>query len=165
MFNRKSHKTPLPARQQVILGCLYDSTCRRVKSTTKKVNKYISRINEAFETVNIPVKKVMSLHGNLVFAAAVAPYGKPFLAALSNLVVGKSTGGTVRLTPLARMCLRIWKQLLLVNEGLGYDFILGRLPRAKYDIFFDASTTWGIGGCCGTSRYLGTRSTHTLTLM
>ena len=39
--------------------------------------------------------------------------------------------------------------MLSVNEGLSYDFILGKLPRAKYDIFFDASTTWGIGGCCG----------------
>ena len=150
MFNRKLHKTPLPSEQQVILGCLYDSTARLVKSTNKKVTKYISRIDEALETVDIPVKKVMSLHGNLVFAAAVAPFGKPFLAALSNLVIGKSTSATVRLTPIARMCrLRIWKQLLLANEGLGYDFILGRLPRAKYDIFFDASPTWGIGGYCG----------------
>ena len=107
VFNRKLHKTPLPAIQQVILGCLYDSTCRRVKSTTKKVNKYISRINEALETIDIPVKKVMSLHGNLVFAAAVAPFGRPFLAALSNLVVGKSTRAVVQLTPMARMCLRI----------------------------------------------------------
>ena len=48
------------------------------------------------------------------------------------------------------MGLRIWKQLLICNRGISYDFILGRLPRAKDDIFFDASTTWGIGGCSGT---------------
>ena len=29
------------------------------------------------------------------------------------------------------------------------DYILDRLPRAEYDIFVDASTKWGIGGCCG----------------
>ena len=29
------------------------------------------------------------------------------------------------------------------------DFILSRLPRAKYHIFVDASTSWGVGGCCG----------------
>ena len=29
------------------------------------------------------------------------------------------------------------------------DFILNRLQRSQYDIFVDASTSWGIGGCCG----------------
>ena len=36
VFNRKPHKTPLPAEKQVILGCLYDSTLRRAKTTEKK---------------------------------------------------------------------------------------------------------------------------------
>ena len=39
--------------------------------------------------------------------------------------------------------------MLLENRGLSFDFILGNLPRANYDIFVDASTEWGIGGCCG----------------
>ena len=39
--------------------------------------------------------------------------------------------------------------MLLVNRGLTFDFILGNLPRAKFDIFVDAATEWGIGGCCG----------------
>ena len=39
--------------------------------------------------------------------------------------------------------------MLLANTGVSYDFILGNLPRTKYDVFVDASTTWGIGGCCG----------------
>ena len=30
------------------------------------------------------------------------------------------------------------------------DFVLNHLPRSDYDIFVDASTSWGIGGCCGT---------------
>ena len=79
----------------------------------------------------------------------VALFGRPFLAALSNVVAGRNLKSKVRITPLVKMGLRIWKQLLLANEGLSYDFVLGRLPRATYDIFFDASTTWGIGGCCG----------------
>ena len=29
------------------------------------------------------------------------------------------------------------------------DFVLDRMPRAKYHIFVDASTSWGVGGCCG----------------
>ena len=30
------------------------------------------------------------------------------------------------------------------------DFILKRIPKANSNIFVDASTTWGVGGCCGT---------------
>ena len=29
------------------------------------------------------------------------------------------------------------------------DFVLNRLPEATSNIWVDASTTWGIGGCCG----------------
>ena len=40
--------------------------------------------------------------------------------------------------------------MLLVNRGLSFNFILvGNLPSAKFDIFVDASTAWGIGGCSG----------------
>ena len=39
--------------------------------------------------------------------------------------------------------------MLLANTGVTYDFILGNLPRTRDDIFVDASTEWGIGGCCG----------------
>ena len=31
---------------------------------------------------------------------------------------------------------------------------MGKLPRSKYDIFIDASTSWGIGGCCGTLYFM-----------
>ena len=149
VFNKKPHKTPLPAEQQIILGNLYDSTSRRIKSAAKKVAKYIERINEALEAEELTVKQLMSLHGNLAFAAVVTPFGRPFLSALTDLVTGRDLKSTARITPLAKMGLRIWKQLLIANEDLTYHFVVGRLPRATDDIFFDASTTWGIGSCCG----------------
>ena len=91
----------------------------------------------------------MSLHGNLNFAANVAPFGKPFLAVLSNLVAGRPLNEEVKLNELARMRLRTWKNLLQANQGISYDFILSRLPVAKYNIFIDAASSWGIGGCYG----------------
>ena len=91
----------------------------------------------------------MSIHGNLNFAANVAPFGKPFLAVLSNLTIGCSKNDIVEIGYLASLGLRIWKRMLLSNRGLSYDFILGRLPRTNFDIFVDASEEYGIGGCCG----------------
>ena len=106
-FNKKPHKTPLPSRQQVILGCLFDSTNRRMRSSDSKVAKYVGRINELLMVGRASVKNIMSLHGNLVFAANVAPFGRPFLAALSALVIGRKLGEIVALGRLARLCLRI----------------------------------------------------------
>ena len=31
---------------------------------------------------------------------------------------------------------------------------MGRLPRAPYDIFIDASTEWGVGGCCDNQYFM-----------
>ena len=40
------------------------------------------------------------------------------------------------------------------NKGLSYDYILGKLPRTKHDIFINASTSWDIGGCCGALYFM-----------
>ena len=154
VFNRKPHKTPMPAKQQVILGCLYDSTTRKMRSSAKKVKNYVARIDKALQADSVTVQEIMTLHGNLVFAANAAPFGRPFLAPLSCLVAGKKKWEVLKLTELARLSLHIWKRLLLANRGLSFDFILGKLQRSKYDVFVDASTSWGIGGCCGALYFM-----------
>ena len=149
VFNKKPHKTPLPSRRQVILGCLFDSESRRMKSADSKVKKYVKRIDELLTTNRARVDTIMSIHGNLNFAANVAPFGRPFLATLSNLIIGHKKSDFVEIGDLASLSLRIWKKMLLANRGISYDFILDRLPRTKFDIFVDASEEYGIGGCCG----------------
>ena len=37
---------------------------------------------------------------------------------------------------------------------MSIDFILNRLPRSQSNIFVDASSSWGIGGCCGTDYFM-----------
>ena len=106
VFNRKPHKTPLLARKQVILDCLYDSVSRRMKSAPSKVTKYVVRIDRALSE-EILTEELMSLHGNLSFAANVAPFGKPFLATLSSLLVGCTKKDIVKLDRLAKLGLRI----------------------------------------------------------
>ena len=39
------------------------------------------------------------------------------------------------------------------NKGTSMDFILNRLPRAKSDIYVDASSSWGVGGWCGVAFF------------
>ena len=149
IFNKKPHKTPLPSKRQVILECLFDSVSKRMKPAESKVKKYIIRIDQLLTAKVARVDEIMSIHGNLNFAANVAPFGRPFLATLSNLTIGRNKSDIVEIGKLASMGLRIWKKMLLSNRGLSYDFILGRLSRTNFDIFVDASEEYGIGGCCG----------------
>ena len=49
--------------------------------------------------------------------------------------------------------------ILTNNQGLSYDFILGRLPRAKHEWFIDASTSYGCGGVAG-YRYFSIKNSR-----
>ena len=89
IFNMKPNKTPLPSQRQVILGCLYDSTCKRMRSSERKIKKYVARIDELLLAKRAQVSTLMSIHGNLNFVANAAPFGRPFLALLSNLLIGR----------------------------------------------------------------------------
>ena len=40
------------------------------------------------------------------------------------------------------------------NKGISFDFVLNRLPQAHSNIFVDASSSWGIGGCCGKHYFM-----------
>ena len=44
--------------------------------------------------------------------------------------------------------------ILKKNQGLSYDFILGRLPHAKWEWFVDASTNYGCGGIFGNKYFM-----------
>ena len=109
----------------------------------------MSRITELLSKNTCVAKDIHRIHGNLNYAAQVTPFGRPFLAPLSKLVVQKNLKDTVIINDLAKRSLRIWRKILTANRGMSFDFVLGKLPRCQFDVFVDASTEWGIGGCCG----------------
>ena len=106
-FNRKPTKTPLPSKRQIILGCLWDSVDRRVRTSEKKKRKYLARITNLLAKDNASVKEILQIHGNLNYAAEVTPFGRPFLAPLSNLTVEHEQKDMVNICPLSKMGLRV----------------------------------------------------------
>ena len=102
---------------------------------------------------SVCVEDIKTLHGNLNYAAGVTPFGRPFLAHLTNAAGGASRKDRICISELMKMCLRLWKTILTSNRGISFDFLLNRLPRCETDIFVDASKEWGIGGCCGTEYF------------
>ena len=153
-FNQKTEKTPLPARSQVILGRRYDSCLKRVFTSEKKVMKYRLRIAAALAMELVSRKSLEKLHGCLNYVAVVEPFGRPFLAHLTMAISGEGLDEMIILSKLARLGLRIWDQILKQNKGVSIDFILNRLPRSQSNIFVDASSFWGIRGCCGEDYFM-----------
>ena len=106
-FNPKPEKTPMPTKNQVILGRQYDSTTRRVTTSLKKVMKYRMRIAAALAVELISTKEIEKLHGCLNYVADVEPFGRPLLAHLTMAISGADDGKTVRLSLLTKLSLRI----------------------------------------------------------
>ena len=107
VFDLKLTKTALPARKQVILGCLYNSVERRVRTAANKQEKYLGRIRQMLEAERPSFTNILKLHGNLNYAAGVSPFGRPFLAALTNSVRGLKETDTVIITEMLKWSLRI----------------------------------------------------------
>ena len=153
-FNMLVHKSPLPAKQQVVLGCLYDSSKRHVRTAEKKRVKYLQYIRLHLKSPKTTLQMIQKLHGYLNFAAEVAPFGRPFLACLTNAIRTADEDGNVVITDSIKQSLRVWARILTANRGVSFTFVLGNLPRCPDDIFVDASEAWGIGGCCGRRYFM-----------
>ena len=136
-----------------MLVCLHNSITKRVCTSSKKVNKYCERIDRMLNSSTVTVRDLESLHGNLNYAAAVAPFARPFLVPLTEMISKHRRDGLAPTTAAIKSSLRIWKKILAANKGLSFNFILDKLPRSN-DIFTDASSDWGIGGCHGPYYYL-----------
>ena len=136
-----------------MLGLLHNSITKRVCTSSKKVKKYCERIDRILTSSTVTVRDLESLHGNLNYAAAVAPFARPFLVPLTETITEHRHDVTAPVSTALKSALSIWKKVLFANKGLSFDFVLDKLPRS-HDIFTDASSEWGTGGCFGPYYYL-----------
>ena len=124
-----------------------------MKTAPKKITKYRAKIANMLTKTRVSRKDIESVHGCLQYVAGVEPFGIPFLTPLIQLIAKSnkpdSSLANIPVSTLVKRLLRVWDRILVINKGISLDYILDRLPRAKFDIFADASTSWGIGGCCG----------------
>ena len=98
--------------------------------------------------------EIESLHGSLNYVAEVEPFGRPFLAALSKASTRRNRKEMIPIPDEVRHGLFIWNRILNRNKGIAMDFVLNRLPEATSNIWVDASTSWGIGGWCGSLYFM-----------
>ena len=82
---------------------------RHIRTSANKRAKYLSGIAELLSKNTCVAKDIDRIHGNLNYAAQVTPFGRPFLAPLTKLVVHKNLKDTVIITDLAKRSLRIWR--------------------------------------------------------
>ena len=83
-MNRK--KCLSPARVMEILGFIYDSIFKACRLSVSKQKKYLRRIDQVLRATVVTFKKLEKLVGNLTYAAWIAPFGRPFLSTLSEML-------------------------------------------------------------------------------
>ena len=103
--------------------------------------KYRLKIAALLATATTTRKQLEKIHGCLNYVAGVEPFGRPFLASLTSEFSGVKEGEAIKLSPVTRMGLEIWEQILKSNKGISMDFILNRLPSASSAIYVDASSS------------------------
>ena len=99
-------------------------------------------------------KDLEKMVGYLVYAAWVEPFGRPFISALSSAMVLNDPNRVIARTEYMSMAINIWILIFGANRGVSFHYILNKLPWAKNEWFVDASSSWGIGGCCGEHYFM-----------
>ena len=128
-MNRK--KSFSPARVMEVHGFIYDLILRTCRLSKKKQLKYLSRIECILKSPKVQFKCLEKLLGNLTYAAWIAPFGRPFLSVLSEKIKPSKHPTPITVTSSMQNALSILKLKIKKRKDLTFDFILGRLPRAK----------------------------------
>ena len=139
-------KTEGPATALVILGLLYCSQTRVCSLDPTKVTRYAARLGVLLKARQASSKDLERIVGNLQFAAWVEPFGRPLLSLIALEIVPEEPRKVVRLSPMVRVAMRVWVQMLLRNRGLPFGYILDELPVERRIIYVDAALSGGIGG-------------------
>ena len=112
-----------PSRIQDILGFTYDSLNRKCRVSESKVKKYLGRLQELLTSGKATSKDLEKKVGNLVFAAWVIPFGRPFISHISRLINPRQPLAPVNFEKYCLEACKIWKILLARNHGVSFDFI------------------------------------------
>ena len=159
----KVQKCKGPATSLDILGILFDSRKKACFLSVDKATKYTQRLKSLLENNSSTSKNIEKIVGNLVYAAWVIPFGRPFISHISHFIDRKNESKTVTLDQFALSACEIWIWLINENRGLSFDFIRGKLPFQKDEWFVDASEH-GFGGFCG-NRYFEVPHTDFLAVL
>ena len=153
-----------PARRMEILGIVFNSINRTCYLPDDKVAKYINRLKHLLKNRSATKKELEQIIGNLVFAAWVLPFGRTFISHISFFLYKKSPTQNTTLDAFAITAFKVWCLLLRKNQGLPFNFILGKLPRQKNEWFADAASAYGYGGACGNNFFKISNKTWTSVL-
>ena len=138
-----------PATSLTILGMLFDSAKQNCRLCPKKTIKYTKYLEMALLKNSLTTKELEKLVGYVSYASWVEPFGRPFISPFSSAMLRSQPEEQVVYTEYMIIALKIWILILKANMGVSYNFLLSKLPNTRDEWFVDASTSWGIGGCCG----------------
>ena len=106
-----------PARGMNILGIVFNSKSRMCTLPSKKIDKYLGRIQLLRQNKSCTIKELEIIIGNLVFASWVIPFGRSFISHISFFLNRKSKNKNITLDKYGLAACEVWSILLKQNRG------------------------------------------------
>ena len=102
----------------------------------------------------IAIKKIQRMLGLMIWVSTVFRITRQFITSTCDIIRVANSSGMKFLFPrkeqalVARFLfdLKFWKRFVSNSPQSSFDFLLGRLPTNKHQLFSDASTSYGMAG-------------------
>ena len=149
-FPLKEEKTTWPERRIEALGADLDLETEVVRLAQSKIVKYAATVATCSQHRSISVKVLRELVAKLVYAAQFTPVGRAWLVCgFTALGQGLRHGKRkVRIGAGLRRELIWWADALYASPGVAFAPKTVMNAGEAVEYFFDASTSWGVGGAC-----------------
>ena len=152
------NKRSLPSSTSPRLGFFIDLQRKMVAITKKHRSKVIDFFNH-FATAcrsrgRVSLKLIQRILGLQIWIGTVFRVSRQFLTSTCD-VIRKCLGSRSKyfyphrsrdLASRLRLDMMFWRRFVLQSPQISFDYILGRLPANKNQMFSDASTSVGMGG-------------------
>ena len=130
-----------PSQILPILGLEFNAILRKVSLPADKRSKYLRELRTTLRSLFVISNRLEKLISYLSYVSYAEPFGRPYLSALTSNLDYSNPKAVICLDHFSILALKIWEVILLRNRGVSYDFILGKLPSARDEIFVDASSS------------------------
>ena len=149
-------KTVGPSQTLEFAGIFLDTIDMSASLPQDKVTKFMTCLNDLYNTKSATLKQIQSLAGMLNFACGVIAPARAFSRRLYNLSTGLTKPFHHRKVTLqVRSDLQVWRTFLTQHNRKTFFLDHKFLSQQVLQLYTDASTTIGFGGYLGSKWFSG----------
>lgn len=157
------NKCNKPNTLQKILGWLYDTCAQTVSIPPNKVEAYIAILRRVIRNKLSDKKQLEQIVGFLTWASVAVFPGKAFVRRLEHALYLelKDYKTKIHLTEFVLEDMRWWVHALQHMNGIPLQWIVSNNEKFDIEVWTDAATKSGLGGCSSDKRAFQIRNSDT----